>query len=62
MAIASARRLGKYVGICGQALSDFPEITDWLVRQGISSISLNPDSVVPMTQVVLEAERKLPDA
>jgi pyruvate,water dikinase len=62
MAIASARRLGKYVGICGQAPSDFPEITEWLVRQGISSISLNPDSVVPMTQVVLEAERKLPDA
>ncbi len=61
MAIATARRLGKYVGICGQAPSDFPEITEWLVRQGISSISLNPDSVVPMTQVVLEAERKYPD-
>jgi len=58
MAIATARRLGKYVGICGQAPSDFPEITEWLVRQGISSISLNPDSVVPMTQVVLESERK----
>ena len=60
MAIHTARRLGKYVGICGQAPSDFPEITDWLVRQGILSISLNPDSVVPMTQVVLEAERKYP--
>jgi pyruvate,water dikinase len=58
LAIASARRLGKYVGICGQAPSDFPEITQWLVRQGISSISLNPDSVVPMTRVVLEAERQ----
>jgi pyruvate,water dikinase len=62
MAIVSARRLGKYVGICGQAPSDFPEITEWLVRQGIDSISLNPDSVIAMTQVVLEAERKFPAA
>jgi pyruvate,water dikinase len=57
-AIAAARRLGKYVGICGQAPSDFPEITEWLVRQGISSISLNPDSVIPMTRVVLDVERR----
>jgi pyruvate,water dikinase len=56
MAIATARRLGKYVGICGQAPSDFPEITEWLVERGIGSISLNPDSVVPMTEVVLAAE------
>ncbi len=62
MAIGAARRLGKYVGICGQAPSDFPEITEWLVRQGIDSISLNPDSVISMTQVVLEAERKFPAA
>jgi pyruvate,water dikinase len=62
MAIGAARRLGKYVGICGQAPSDFPEITEWLVRQGIDSISLNPDSVMSMTQVVLEAERKFPAA
>jgi pyruvate,water dikinase len=56
-AIRTARKMGKYVGICGQAPSDYPEITAWLVRQGIESISLNPDSVVPMTRVVLEAER-----
>jgi pyruvate,water dikinase len=56
MAIATARRLGKYVGICGQAPSDFPEVTKWLVERGISSLSLNPDSVVPMTEVVLTAE------
>ena len=62
MAIVAARRLGKYVGICGQAPSDFPEISEWLVRQGISSISLNPDSVVSMTQVVLSAEKKFPRA
>ncbi len=58
-AIQAARKLGKYVGICGQAPSDYPEITTWLVRQGIASISLNPDSVIPMTRVVLEAERAL---
>ncbi len=56
MAIQAARARGKYIGICGQAPSDYPEITEWLVRQGIESISLNPDSVVPMTRVVLEAE------
>lgn len=60
MAIGTAQRLGKYVGICGQAPSDFPEISEWLVRQGINSISLNPDSVVAMTQVVLAAEKKFP--
>ncbi len=56
-AIAAARARGKYVGICGQAPSDYPEITRWLVEQGIDSISLNPDSVIPMTQVVLQAEQ-----
>ncbi|MFP4155289.1 MAG: putative PEP-binding protein, partial [Halothiobacillaceae bacterium] len=45
------------VGICGQAPSDYPEITRFLVEQGIGSISLNPDSLVPMMQVVLEAEQ-----
>ncbi len=58
LAIRAARAKGKYIGICGQAPSDFPEITEWLVRQGIDSISLNPDSVVRMTRVVLEAERR----
>ena len=58
MAIGAARAKGKYVGICGQAPSDFPEITEWLVRQGIDSISLNPDSVMRMTRVVLETERR----
>ncbi|MCR4300119.1 MAG: phosphoenolpyruvate synthase, partial [Sulfuricaulis sp.] len=59
MAIQAARKLGKYVGICGQAPSDYPEITTWLVRQGIESISLNPDSIIPMTRVVHEAERAM---
>jgi pyruvate,water dikinase len=56
MAIEACKRRGKYIGICGQAPSDFPEITRWLVEQGIESISLNPDSVLRMTQVVLEME------
>ncbi len=58
IAIEACHRHGKYVGICGQAPSDFPEITEWLVAHGIESISLNPDSVLNMTQVVLEMERR----
>ena len=56
MAIVACQKAGKYVGFCGQAPSDFPEITRWLVEQGISSISLNPDSVISMTDLVLELE------
>jgi len=56
MAIRSCRAHNKYIGICGQAPSDFPEITQWLVQQGIESISLNPDSAVRMTKIVLAAE------
>lgn len=59
MAISACNREGKYVGICGQAPSDYPEITRWLVAQKIHSISLNPDSVLSMLQVVLDAENKL---
>ncbi|MEZ5487508.1 MAG: phosphoenolpyruvate synthase [Steroidobacteraceae bacterium] len=46
MAIGACRRAGKYVGICGQGPSDHPELAEWLVAQGIESLSLNPDSVV----------------
>ena len=56
MAIEACKKSSKYVGICGQAPSDFPEITQWLVQQGISSISLNPDSVIDMTKEVLDIE------
>ena len=59
MAIEACKKSGKYVGICGQAPSDFPEITQWLVEQGIESMSLNPDSLLRMTQVVLETEARL---
>ncbi len=58
MAISACNKHGKYVGICGQAPSDFPEITSWLVDRGIQSISLNPDSVLTMTEVVLDMEQQ----
>jgi len=46
MAISACREQGKYVGICGQGPSDYPELAAWLLSEGISSISLNPDTVV----------------
>ena len=46
MAIASAKKKGKYVGICGQGPSDHPDLALWLMEQGIESVSLNPDTVV----------------
>ncbi len=46
MAIAACRAQGKYVGICGQGPSDHKDFADWLLKQGISSISLNPDTVI----------------
>ena len=46
MAIEAAKRKGKYVGICGQGPSDHPDLADWLMDQGIESVSLNPDTVV----------------
>lgn len=46
MAITACRTQGKYVGICGQGPSDHPDLADWLVKHGISSVSLNPDTVV----------------
>jgi pyruvate,water dikinase len=50
MAISACRRQGKYVGICGQGPSDHPDFAHWLKAQGISSISLNPDSVIATWQ------------
>lgn len=46
LAIESCNRAGKYVGICGQGPSDHPDLALWLMEQGISSVSLNPDSVL----------------
>ena len=46
MAIKACKAQGKYIGICGQGPSDHPDFAKWLASQGISSISLNPDSVI----------------
>ena len=46
MAIQACKRRGKYVGICGQGPSDHPDLAQWLLDQGIESMSLNPDTVV----------------
>ncbi|MDR1162937.1 MAG: phosphoenolpyruvate synthase [Candidatus Accumulibacter sp.] len=46
MAIETANRKGKYIGICGQGPSDHPDLAEWLMDQGIASMSLNPDTVI----------------
>merc|ERR1711874_588915 len=48
--IKAAKSKGKYVGICGQGPSDHPDLAKWLMEQGIDSVSLNPDSVIPTWQ------------
>jgi pyruvate,water dikinase len=50
LAISACRRRGKYIGICGQGPSDHVDFAEWLVGQGIESISLNPDTVVATWQ------------
>jgi len=45
-AIQACRRADKYVGICGQGPSDYPDLAQWLMDEGITSVSLNPDSIV----------------
>jgi pyruvate,water dikinase len=57
MAIGSANRLGKYVGICGQGPSDHADFAEWLMDEGIQTISLNPDTVVD-TWLKLAEHRK----
>ncbi len=52
LAIQACKRQNKYVGICGQGPSDHPDFAQWLVDQGIESISLNPDSVVATWQAL----------
>ncbi|HEY0848087.1 MAG TPA: phosphoenolpyruvate synthase [Noviherbaspirillum sp.] len=59
MAIEGARHNRKHCGICGQAPSDYPDFAEFLVEQGIDSISLNPDTLVATTRRVLEVERRL---
>ena len=59
MAIQACNKADKYIGICGQAPSDYPEITHWLVKQGIQTISFNPDSLPVMFDIVREAEAEI---
>lgn len=58
-AIAACKKHNKYCGICGQAPSDYPEIAEFLVKEGISSISLNPDSVVATWKRIADLEATL---
>ncbi|MDH3768158.1 MAG: phosphoenolpyruvate synthase, partial [Gammaproteobacteria bacterium] len=46
MAITACRKRNKYIGICGQGPSDYPDLAEWLMQQGIESMSLNPDTVI----------------
>ena len=56
--IRKARAAGRKIGICGQAPSDYPEFAEFLVEQGIDSISLNPDTVLKTTLRVLRHEQQ----
>lgn len=59
MAIQACKKHNKYCGICGQAPSDYPEIAEFLVENGITSISLNPDSIIETWDKILKLEKKL---
>jgi pyruvate, water dikinase len=59
LAVEGCRRNGIHSGLCGQAPSDYPDMAEFLVRIGIESMSLNPDTVVKTTRQVLELERQL---
>jgi pyruvate,water dikinase len=57
--ISRAHKVGLKVGICGQGPSDFPDFAEFLVREGIDSISLNPDTVLKATLKIKEVEDKM---
>jgi pyruvate, water dikinase len=57
--IETAHKAKRKVGICGQAPSDYPDIAAFLVRAGIDSISLNPDSVIQVKKRVAETEQEM---
>jgi pyruvate, water dikinase len=59
MAITSARVTGTPIGLCGQAPSDIPEFAEFLIRQGINSISFNPDALLQGIKHMLAAEKKI---
>ncbi|WP_019865768.1 phosphoenolpyruvate synthase [Methylovulum miyakonense] len=59
LAVTGAHRNHRHCGLCGQAPSDYPEMAEYLVSCGIDSMSLNPDTVLKTTQLVLETEQRL---
>ena len=59
MAITAAKRRGRKIGFCGQAPSDYPEFASFLVKQGIDSISLNPDSMLKTLLQIPELENNV---
>jgi pyruvate,water dikinase len=58
MAVEGAKRNKKYSGLCGQAPSDYPDFAEFLVKIGIESMSLNPDSVLKIIKDIAEMEKK----
>jgi pyruvate,water dikinase len=59
LAVEGCRRNGIHSGLCGQAPSDYPDVAEFLVRIGIESMSLNPDTVIKTTRQVLQVEKQL---
>jgi len=59
LAIEGTRRNGRHSGLCGQAPSDYPEFAEFLVREGIDSISINPDTVMRATLTVIKTEESM---
>ena len=59
LAVEGAKRNRRHIGICGQAPSDYPEMAEFLVRLGIDSISLNPDTILRTTPRIVALERQL---
>ena len=58
-AINACNKAGKYVGICGQAPSDYPELAKWLIKQGIHSLSLSPDSIIETSILLAQPSSSL---
>jgi len=58
-AIKAAKAKGKYIGICGQAPSDYEEFAMFLIEEGIDSMSLNPDTIIKTTEAVIQKEKQL---
>lgn len=59
LAIDACRRNNKYVGICGEAPSRFPEFSKWLIEQGVDSITVDPEHYFPMHKVIYHSEQKI---